>query len=453
MPRLIAPNKLFKLSILSAAALFATYSFVSQPVGAFSHGPPPSYTGAPGEGVCTACHTSYALNSGPGKVVIDLPANYTPGQSVPVAVTTVHPDGFLYGFELTALDATGAQAGTITLTDAAHTQLRTGTVGGNSRSYIEHTYDGAFPVEFNQRKWTFTWVAPQTDAGPVTFYAAGNGANGDGESTGDYIYTSQKIVACTTSNPSSQSFTASAGSGTLSLTSACSWAATTLDSWITIPSNTGGTGNGTVTFSVDANLSTSPRSGAITVGGLRVPILQGAQFNDVPQTHQFYTEIGKLSARGVTIGCGGGNYCPDQVVSREQMAAFIIKALGQSNPPAPAQPRFLDVPSSSLYYAFIDRMAVLGITSGCGGGNYCPGDPVSREQMAAFIIRALGEPNPPTPQQPRFKDVPPSNSFYNFIDRMGALGITSGCGGGNYCPSASVTRGQMAAFLVRAFSL
>src|SRR5262245_4392437 len=121
--------KIFKLSILIiAAALFAIHSFVSQPVRAFSHGPSPSHTGAPGETTCVACHTSYALNSGPGKVVIDLPANYIPGQSVTVNVTTVQPDGFLYGFQLTALDATGASAGTIVVTDATNTQLKTGTV-------------------------------------------------------------------------------------------------------------------------------------------------------------------------------------------------------------------------------------------------------------------------------------------------------------------------------------
>jgi hypothetical protein len=98
-------------------------------------------------------------------------------------------------------------------------------------------------------------------------------------------------------------------------------------------------------------------------------------------------------------------------------------------------------------------MAARQITVGCGGGNYCPGSLVLREQMAAFMIRALGEFNPPTPPSQRFLDVPPSNVFYNFIDRMAVLNITLGCGGGNYCPGQSVTRGQMAAFLVRAFNL
>src|ERR1041384_5984582 len=82
-----------------------------------------------------------------------------------------------------------------------------------------------------------------------------------------------------------------------------------------------------------------------------------------------------------------------------------------------------------------------------------PAAPGLPEQMAPFIIPALGEFDPPAPPTQRFLDVPSSNVFYNFIDRMAVLNITLGCGGGNYCPSQSVTRGQMAAFLVRAFDL
>jgi hypothetical protein len=184
-----------------------------------------------------------------------------------------------------------------------------------------------------------------------------------------------------------------------------------------------------------------------------VTVLQGAAFLDVGVGHPFYTEIGKLSSRGVTLGCGGGNYCPDQAVTREQMAAFIIKGLGVFNPPPPAQQRFLDVPETSPFYGFIEEMAIRQITLGCGGGNYCPAEPVLREQMAAFIIKGIGEFNPPLPAQQRFMDVGPTNGFYRFIDRMAVLGITQGCGGGNYCPTQAVTRGQMAVFLVRAFNL
>jgi hypothetical protein len=179
------------------------------------------------------------------------------------------------------------------------------------------------------------------------------------------------------------------------------------------------------------------------------------RFDDTPETNPYFNDILKIATNGVTAGCGGNNYCPDGSVTREQMAAFIMRALGEFNPPQPPFQRFLDVPPSNPFYAFIDRMAVLGITLGCGGGNYCPTLPVTHEQMAAFIMRALGEFNPPQPPFQRFLDVPPTNPFYNFIDRMGALGVWPGptCPGGNYCPSSPVTRSEMAYILVRGFNL
>jgi hypothetical protein len=137
------------------------------------------------------------------------------------------------------------------------------------------------------------------------------------------------------------------------------------------------------------------------------------------------------------------------------MAAFIMRAKGEFTPPTPASQRFNDVPPENVFYNFIDRLAELGITSGCQASPplYCPSDAVKRDQMAVFIIRGIGEFSPPTPATQRFADVPPSNLFYNFIDRMAVLGITQGCGSGNYCPSLPTTRAQMAVFLVRAFNL
>jgi hypothetical protein len=172
--------------------------------------------------------------------------------------------------------------------------------------------------------------------------------------------------------------------------------------------------------------------------------------------------VGKVSAAGITLGCGQdqqGNpmYCPEQSVTREQMAAFVIRALGDYSPPSPAQQRFVDVPPSSVFYRFIEQMALRSITLGCNaqGPQYCPTVSVTREQMAAFLIRALGDQSPPAPAQQRFADVPPSSTFYAFIEQMAVRGITLGCGtnGANYCPSSQVTRDQMAAFLARAFGL
>jgi hypothetical protein len=189
-------NKRLKLSILGIAiVLFIGFGLLENRARAFSFGPPPSHTNAPGEANCTSCHTSFELNSGPGNVSINgLPATYLPNQEVMVSVTTFHPDGFIYGFQLTAIDSTGAQAGTLVATDMVNTQLMSGFVSGNNRQYISHTFQGSFPVEFNQRTWTFKWIAPATNVGPVTFYAAGNGGNGDHETTGDDIYATSATV-------------------------------------------------------------------------------------------------------------------------------------------------------------------------------------------------------------------------------------------------------------------
>ena len=452
-------KKLIKLAIVGAAvALFALQALSGKPVRAYVSGPPPSHTDAPGEANCTECHTGADLNSGNGNVMITgVPDTYSPSQVVTITVTVNHPNGFLYGFEVTALDSMNHPAGSLAVIDATKTQTVTGMVNSETRTYIEQTTSGAFPVEFDRRSWTLTWTAPSSDVGQVTFYAAGNGANGDGDNTGDHIYTTKVTTGCTVSlDTSSQSFAANGGTGTFNLTgSGCAWTALSHSDWIAITSGSSGTGNATVGYTVSANGTGASRSGTITAGAHTFTVFQGMDFPDVPQSNPFYTEIGKLSARGVTLGCGSGLYCPNNIVTRDQMAAFIIRALGDFHPPTPSQQRFADVPPSNVFYAFIDELAVRQITLGCGNGNYCPSDPVLREQMAAFLIRALGEFNPPTPATQRFDDVPPTNPFYNFIDRMAVLNITLGCSGNPplYCPSDTVTRAQMAAFLVRAFHL
>lgn len=235
----------------------------------------------------------------------------------------------------------------------------------------------------------------------------------------------------------------------------CEWAVFSSAPWLHVNGPGQGTGSTVIHYTVEANATSSNRVGYIFAADQFFTLYQGQQFNDVPVGSLFYEEIEKLAARGVTVGCGSGNYCPNDVVPREQMATFIMRARGEFSPPTPASQRFNDVPPENVFYNFIDRLAELGITVGCQVAPplFCPSDPVKRDQMAAFIIRGIGEFSPPEPASQRFSDVPPSNPFYNFIDRMAVLGITQGCGGGNYCPNLPVTRAQMAAFLVRAFHL
>jgi hypothetical protein len=184
-----------------------------------------------------------------------------------------------------------------------------------------------------------------------------------------------------------------------------------------------------------------------------------AGFNDVPAGSPFCPFIEELVRRGITSGCGGGNYCPSASVTRAQMAVFLLRTLegsGYTPPPCvPGQEMFNDVPASSLFCPWIEELARRGITGGCGGGNYCPSASVTRAQMAVFLLRTLEgsgyTPPPCVPGQEMFNDVPASSLFCPWIEELARRGITGGCGGGNYCPSASVDRAQMAVFLVRTF--
>jgi hypothetical protein len=277
--------------------------------------------------------------------------------------------------------------------------------------------------------------------------------------------TSSPLVQCTYSiNPPVRNFSAAGGSGSVDVTatSGCAWGAISNEFWIVITGPTGGNENGAISFLVQHNNGFA-RNGTITVAGQSFTVRQGANFADVDTNNFFYEFIGKLSAVGITVGCGQDQqgqplYCPSQQVTREQMSAFIIRALGEFNPPFPAQQRFTDVLPANFFYPFVDQLAVRGITTGCNpqGPLYCPIQSVTREQMAAFLIRAVGMPNPPFPAQQRFLDVGPANFFYPFVEQLALRGITTGCNppaGNLYCPGDFVTREQMAAFLVRAFGL
>jgi glucose/arabinose dehydrogenase len=110
-------------------------------------------------------------------------------------------------------------------------------------------------------------------------------------------------------------------------------------------------------------------------------------FNDVPCSNPLAPWINELSARNVTAGCGNGNYCPNSAVGRGAMAVFLLRTLeGPSyTPPVCTTPTFADVPCSNPLAPWVDEIAARGITAGCGGGNYCPNSPVSRGQMAVFL--------------------------------------------------------------------
>ena len=190
-----------------------------------------------------------------------------------------------------------------------------------------------------------------------------------------------------------------------------------------------------------------------TTGTLRLGWV--SDFLDVPGTQQFYAYVTTLVSNGITVGVGGGNYGVDAPTLRQQMAVFILKAKhGLCFTPPPCVGMFADVPCSSNFAPWIEAMANEGITGGCGGGNFCPTNPVRRDQMAVFLLKGEhGSSYVPPPCQGIFPDVACPSTFANWIEQLSAEQITGGCGGGNYCPANANTRGQMAVFLTKTFHL
>jgi hypothetical protein len=182
-----------------------------------------------------------------------------------------------------------------------------------------------------------------------------------------------------------------------------------------------------------------------------------SDFSDVLQSNPFHPFVETLVRNSITAGCGGGNYCPGANSTRAQMAVFLLVAADPPGyaPPACVTPAFADVPCSSGFASWINELAARGVTAGCGGGNYCPTNPVTRGQMAVFLLRTKegNSYTPPACVTPAFADVPCSSGLAIWINELAARGITAGCGGGNYCPGNPVTRGQMAVFLTTTFGL
>ena len=157
----------------------------------FLSGPIAGRTGAPND-ICndltcnmTPCHDSYGLNTGKAAFSIIAPSTYEKGKTTNIVVEFTNASTSLHGFEITAMDTTNTKIGTFTSTDDT-TQTES-----YLNQYAAHTTIGTA-----ESSWTIQWSAPSENvSGPITFYAAGNEANGDGTSAGDYIYTSTATVS------------------------------------------------------------------------------------------------------------------------------------------------------------------------------------------------------------------------------------------------------------------
>ena len=195
-------------------------------------------------------------------------------------------------------------------------------------------------------------------------------------------------------------------------------------------------------------------------GGLTGTLQNGyvADFLDVPAGNLFHDDIVKLVASEVTVGTGNGLYGVDDPVKRQSMAVFVLKAehgICYTPPPCTPPGIFADVPCPSPFADWIQALSDEGITGGCGGGNFCPTNTVRRDQMAPFLLKAVHGPAYAPPRCTGvFADVVCPSLFADWIEQLKAENVTTGCGNGTvYCPANPNTRGQMATFLVKALRL
>jgi hypothetical protein len=182
----------------------------------------------------------------------------------------------------------------------------------------------------------------------------------------------------------------------------------------------------------------------------------GGSFDDVPASRPAYRFVETLLHHGITGGCGAGRFCPEAAVTRAQAAVFALAAKeGPAYHPRPCgAPMFADVDSASAACPFLEELARRGAMGACGDGRFCPDAPLTREEMAALVVRTA-EPTlePPPCAAPRFADVDVSDVRCRWIEELARRGVVAGCGGGKFCPRGPVTREQMAVIVAGTFGL
>ena len=188
------------------------------------------------------------------------------------------------------------------------------------------------------------------------------------------------------------------------------------------------------------------------------PLGDVMSFADVPPYNWAWSYVEQLFADGITGGCATEplRYCPQNGVTRAQMAVFLLKGMHYPDAYAPpdVEPTF---PDTAGHWAedWIEALKAAGITSGFPDGTYRPNAVVTRAQMAIFLLKAIhgADYQPPAVEHSRFNDVPDDHWAKNWIDELAKENITSGYPDGGYHPDQAVTRAEMAVFLIKAFDL
>lgn len=185
-------------------------------------------------------------------------------------------------------------------------------------------------------------------------------------------------------------------------------------------------------------------------------------FIDVAPGAPFYHSINTILYQEITAGCSTTNYCPVDLLTRQQMAVLLLKAeheVGYLPPPCGSTHVFADVPCpptpGAPFGDWIGQLFVEGVTAGCGGNNFCPTAPTRRDQMAVFVLKArLTSSYQPPAAVGLFSDVPAGNAFAPWVEDEYNRGNMSACATGplRFCPDTSVQRGPMADFIGKAWA-
>ena len=206
----------------------------------------------------------------------------------------------------------------------------------------------------------------------------------------------------------------------------------------------------------------------LTVEGVRVEVTErvgdrfrvwvgnphiGTFADDENNVHEENIEF--LANRSITDGCAPDlkMYCPDLPITRAQLATFLVRALGETGARTSGPSRFTDVPDDSWYRPYVERLAELEITAGYPDGTFRPADLVTRAHMALFLTNAFDGLAPVETPTGVFDDVPTDSFYAAAVEGILAAGVTQGCSktpGRNYCPEEPVPRDQLATFLARA---
>ena len=407
------------------------------------------------------CNRSDALSANSSYPVITVTVNVASNASASVTnVATVAGGGDSTTTNKTASDVTGITPtilpATPTLSSPANgaagvslkPTLNWG-VSSGATSYDVHF--GTSPAPGLVTNTTATSYTPATLTSNTTYYWQIVAKNSGGSaSSAIFSFTTFNSSCSFAATPSAVLIGYAGGSASVTVTAGtgCAWTTTSSAPWLTITSGSSGTGNGGISITANSNTGTA-QIAYLNFANQQVGVMQAGSpsvqtFNDVSTADPYFDYVSLMSNYGITVGCQTSPplYCPSESATRAEMAVFIVRGIDLATGASltfPTTADFQDVPSSgvtdSQYFDYVQRLAQLGITVGCQSSPplFCPDEPIPQGEMAVFVIRAWMLANNVAtltyPTTPIFNDVPSTDLYFPFIQKMGQMGFWTGCGG------------------------